>query len=59
VAGFRNSSNGSLDDVGSGGRYWSGSVSGSVARRLIFANTGTNMFSDDRARGDSVRCLKD
>jgi Fibrobacter succinogenes major domain (Fib_succ_major). len=58
VAGYRRNVDGSLSDVGSIGDYWSSSVDGSFARRLFFSSSDADMFSDFRARGFSVRCLK-
>jgi uncharacterized protein (TIGR02145 family) len=59
VAGFRLSSNGSLGSVGSRGAYWSSAVSGTTARRLGFNSSNAGMYSDGRALGFSVRCIKD
>jgi len=59
VAGYRSYSNGSLNNVGSYGGYWSSAVSGSYARRLRFDSSNAYMGSDGRAGGYSVRCIKD
>ncbi len=59
AAGFRSRSIGSLFDVGSLGYYWSSSVSGTSARLLLFNSSLAVMLTDYRARGYSVRCLKD
>jgi hypothetical protein len=59
VAGNRNNSNGSLNNVGSNGNYWSGTVDGTNSRSLVFASSGANMSSGYRAYGLSVRCLRD
>ncbi len=59
VAGCRKYSDGSLGIVGSGGRYWSSSVSGTDARYLSFGSSYAGTNSDSRAYGVSVRCLKD
>ena len=59
VAGFRNDSDGSLGDVGSFGYCWSSTVSGTRARTLYFDSGIAGMSSYFRARGSSVRCLKD
>jgi len=59
VAGNRNNSSGSLNNVGSNGNYWSGSVSGTNSRNLNFNSSNANMNSNNRAKGNSVRCLKD
>lgn len=59
VAGNRNNSNGSLNNVGSNGNYWSSTVNGTNARNLNFNSSNANMNSNNRANGNSVRCLKD
>ena len=59
VAGYRNYSTGALASVGSSGRYWSSTVSGTSARRLYFGSSAANMSSSNRAYGFSVRCLKE
>ena len=59
VAGNRNNSNGSLNNVGSNGNYWSSTGSSTNSRNLNFNSTGANMNSNNRANGNSVRCIKD
>jgi uncharacterized protein (TIGR02145 family) len=60
LAGYRNYSSGSLDNVGTtGGRYWSSTVSGSYARNLYFDSSNASMGTGSRAYGFTVRCLKD
>ena len=59
MAGFRVKSNGSLQDVGTTGYYWSSTVSGTDSRLLIFLSGDAPMFDYMRAYGFSVRCLKD
>ena len=59
VAGNRNNSSGSLNNVGSNGNYWSGTVDGTNSRNLNFNSSNANMNSNNRANGNSVRCLKD
>ena len=59
VAGNRNNSNGSLNNVGSNGNYWSSTVDGTNSRNLNFNSSNANMNSNNRANGNSVRCLKD
>ena len=59
MAGNRYYVDGSLRHVGSSGRYWSSSVDGTSAWGLYFSSSSADMFSDLRARGVSVRCLKD
>ena len=58
VAGRRGRNSGSLLDVGSSGRYWSGTVDGSGSRRLLFSSSDAGMDSGTRTLGRSVRCLK-
>ena len=59
VPGTRNSSTGTLLSVGSGGSYWSSSVSGTSASRSFFNASSTGTSSNARATGWAVRCLKD
>ena len=59
VAGYRICGNGSLSNVGSRGCYWSSTIDGTNSRLLNFYSSGANMFSDYRASGLSVRCIKD
>ena len=59
LAGARYGIDGSLFNVGSLGRYWSSSVSGSHARYLYFDGSNAYMYSSNRAYGYSVRCTKD
>ena len=59
VAGHRFYSNGTLDNVGSNGNYWSSTVSDTYARALHFHSTEAGMGSNGRAYGFSVRCIKE
>jgi uncharacterized protein (TIGR02145 family) len=59
MAGFRDYSGGSLSSVGSGGYYWSSTVSGVSSQYLNFNSSGAYMNNFLRAFGSSVRCLKD
>lgn len=59
LAGGRFVGSGSLSGVGTSGRYWSGTVSGTDARDLVFNSGSANMSTDGRANGFSVRCLMD
>jgi len=60
VAGNRNNSNGSLNNQGSNGNYWSSSVTGSNAYDLDFLSSSVNPANNNnRTNGFSVRCLKD
>ena len=59
VPGNRTYSNGTLSDVGSYGNYWSSTVSGTYASFRYFNSGGTYTYSNYRANGVAVRCLKD
>jgi uncharacterized protein (TIGR02145 family) len=57
MAGYRNSSDGSLSSVGTNGFYWSSTVSNTKAVYLSF--NAPLIDAEDRAKGHSVRCIKD
>ena len=59
AGGYRSYSSGSLYHVGSYGSYWSSTVSGSDARYLFFYSSTAGLNPYYRARGLSVRCIKD
>jgi uncharacterized protein (TIGR02145 family) len=59
MAGNRSRGNGSLLVVGSSGSYWSSTVSSADARFLGFGSSSANMYTNNRAFGLSVRCIKD
>ncbi len=59
AAGFRNAVNGVLSSVGTSGFYWTSNVSGSNANRLIISTDDASIVSQNRARGYSVRCIRD
>ena len=59
VAGDRNNSSGSLDNVGTYGYYWSSTVSGTYSRSLAFFSSNAFMINYGRALGFTVRCIKD
>jgi uncharacterized protein (TIGR02145 family) len=58
VAGRRNHSLGTLDDVESFGLYWSSTVGVTGAISLYFSSSNAVMDSYRRSRGFSVRCIK-
>ena len=59
-AGYRRSNlNGTMYGVGSWGRVWSSSASGSDASLLGFLSNDAASGSTERAHGLSVRCLRD
>ncbi|MCL7753303.1 fibrobacter succinogenes major paralogous domain-containing protein [Polaribacter sp. Z022] len=59
AAGSRSRSNGALSVVGSYGYYWSSTVSGTNARSLHFLSSNAFVNTNNRARGSSVRCIKE
>jgi len=59
VAGYRNTSAGTLNSAGSDGTYWSSTVDGISARCLYFSSAGASVNGNSRANGFSVRCIKD
>ena len=59
MAGFRFNSSGSLGAVGTGGRYWSSTVSSTRSRSLRFGSSSADVGTNYRASGFAVRCLKD
>ncbi len=61
VAGWRRSLNGALSSAGGYATYWSSTVNGIYARSLLFGPgpDDAKMFSNERASGGSVRCIKD
>ena len=59
MAGYHDLSDGLLNLVGTGGLYWSNTVSYTFARGFYFDSSNAGMYSNDRAYGRSVRCIKD
>jgi hypothetical protein len=60
VAGNRNNADGSLNNAGGNGNYWSSSVVGTNAYNLNFDSGSVNPANNNnRGNGFSVRCLKD
>ena len=55
-AGIRTNNN-SLNQVGTGGRYWSSTVDGSNSRYMYFDGGSGAMFTDARALAASIRCI--
>ncbi len=61
VAGFRKYSDGSLNQAGISGNYWSSTISSNnyYSQVLFFTNAMALMTAHGRANGCSVRCIKD
>jgi uncharacterized protein (TIGR02145 family) len=57
AAGYRTHNYGALDDVGSGGLYWSSGVSGTYAASLLFGSGYFATTNSTRAGGFSLRCV--
>jgi hypothetical protein len=57
AAGIRRFNDGGFDLVNTGGRYWSSTVSSPYSRYFYF-DSNADMFTDARAYGASVRCIK-
>ena len=57
--GYHRYDNGTLEEQGTNGHYWSSTVSGTDARRLYFTSTSAGAGNGIRAGGSTVRCLKD
>ena len=57
--GFRAEVSGQLTSVGFYANYWSTTASGTRSRVLAYDGTFTNIIDIYRARGASVRCIKD
>ncbi len=58
-AGDRDRISGTLTSAGSTGLYWSSTASGIYAFSLLFSSGFDDLLSDNRAWGNSVRCLQD
>lgn len=59
MAGTRFYSNGSLGGIGTSGRYWSSTVSGTRSLDLNFNTSNVYISDTDRSYGRSIRCIKD
>lgn len=57
AAGYRNATDGTLDNRGFNGNYWSSTEYGSLAYNLAFSNSGSIPFRNDTRYGFSVRCV--
>ncbi len=59
VAGYRDSPTGTVEFAGIHGFYWSATVEGVSSRHLEIVSNGGAVYTVYRAKGNSVRCLKD
>ena len=58
MAGFRSGTNGVLNNVGTGGHFWSSGVGGTNSSNLDFSSSSAGMSYSYRAFGAAVRCIK-
>ena len=59
IAGKRNNSYGSLNNVAANCNYCSSTVNGAISRNFIFNTSNANLNDNNRANGNPVRCLED
>ena len=60
AAGNLNNSDGSLNNRGSNGNYWSSTQNdNSIGRNLNFNSSNCNMNNNNKANGRTLRCLRD
>ncbi len=59
AAGFRNHIDGVLTPTAAFGFYWSSSIDGYHSWSMYFGDSYNSVYSDRRAYGFSVRCIKD
>jgi hypothetical protein len=59
LAGVRSCCTGNLEITGTGGIYWSSTVSGTEAKTLAIGSSTTSTFASKRSDGRTVRCIKD
>ena len=60
AAGFRNTTNGTLDNRGTGGYYWSSTENSTRSHNLFFVSWSENPGSiSSRPHGFSVRCIEE
>lgn len=59
LAGRRKNQDGTIDLFNSYGYYWSSTINGTNIYYLYISDTVSNSLSAERARGGSVRCIKD
>lgn len=59
LAGYRYYENGNLLNVSADGFYWSSTISSTSSRNIYFGSSSALMFTNYRAYGLPVRCIKD
>lgn len=58
-SGFRSRTDGAIGSIANYANYWTSTISTSNARRRFFNSGSTSGWSDERATGYGVRCIKD
>jgi uncharacterized protein (TIGR02145 family) len=59
MAGYRPYINGLIENIGTYGAYWSSTIGSTTAKFLYFGSSGIGDATDNRAGGQSVRCIMD
>jgi len=59
MGGFRYYTTGNLVAEGTAGNYWASTIDGPVSRSFNIAAGSAGLYSDGRAEGFSIRCIKD
>jgi len=59
MAGYRLNGTGLITGAGAYGQYWTSTVSNTLSHRLSIQASGSNVNTNNRARGYSCRCIKD
>ena len=59
LSGYREMTDGSLYGIGTLGRYWNNTISNLISNVLYFNSNSAGMFTNGRAYGFAIRCIKD
>jgi uncharacterized protein (TIGR02145 family) len=59
LAGARQSNTGSLISIGTGGQYWSSTISTTLSRNLFFSSSTKTVNGNSRSNAFAVRCIKE
>jgi uncharacterized protein (TIGR02145 family) len=58
TAGDRSYINGSINEIGTSGSYWTSTIDSIYSRHLVFNNSLSGVFGRARGDGASIRCIK-
>ena len=58
AVGYRNNSDGTLNNPGTNGNYWASDTSGSNAYNMYFNSSNVNTNNNNKRNGYSVRCVR-